>query len=1136
MWKLAWRGLRYYWPLHLSGGMSLAVAALVVSGSLMVGHSVEQSLQHLALRRIGPTDCAVVSSRRLAEDSANLIRQGGEGLSTAGLLVVPCTVARLGADGRETRRVGNVTLVGFDEGFLRYIAGARPGMGSERSNSAAQLTLQAGQVAINRYVWQELGEPDPGETLVLHTQRLSEIPREFVLGRRDRVLAPGAPVSLSRVVRSTEFPAEFTLRPGPRPPRVVFAPLALVQQVTAAENRINTVLVRAAAPCDAGRLLNGWQRRLRPGHLGLRIRVDDLGYVAVETDRMILHPAVVEAAEAVAKAAGIDSAVTAIQVAISIRPAHDPGHEIPYSIVAALDVSLPPPLGGLQLVNGKTAPQLKPDQILLNTWAAEDLGVNAGDEVELAYYETDLAGRLHERTATFTVAGVVRMEGIAADPDLVPEYKGVTDARTISQWDAPFPIDVRRIRPKDEQYWARYRTVPKAFVAPEVAARLWTSRWGTWTSIRFASGRLTPDQVRDVLARELVSHLDLGRLGISVVPVRDRALQAARGSTDFRGLFIGFSFFLVAAALILAAAMYRLFLVQRVSQIGLLTALGLSRGQLFWLLALETAPVVVVCSLFGALAGAGFAKLMIVGLTTRWRGALRLNELYFYFSPTALLVALVVAVALAVPVYYFSVRAFLKKPVRTLLAGRAEEAAPRRVSRLVVTLSLVSAGAALLSVAVAIWFGWAVVGFFVAGVLVLGAGLGGLRAFVAAPRRSADVPRRWLGLAWLGIRHVKRTPTRSLLVGLLVSCATFMVISVGANRHEPENLSSDKHTGHGGFAVLATTVVPLYADLNDPADRRNLAISRPDDPFWNQLRIYRLRYRPGDDASCLNAYRPQQPALVGVPAEFRKRDGFRFARTIRPVENPWELLAGDTDGGAVPAIGDNQTLTWILHHGVGDDMPVRSTTGETVRLHFVAALQRSIFQSELLVSEEQFVEHFPDVEGYRLFLVECDPALAERTEAFLEEELGPYGCDATITVHRLAEYLQVENTYLDTFLILGGLGVVLGTFGLGAVLWRSVLERAGELALLRAVGFRPASLAFMLLLEDMGLVLAGVLSGTVAAIVAILPHLVRAAEEIPIRDVVLLIGTVALVGIASGALALIPLLRLPLVETLRRDA
>ncbi len=50
------------------------------------------------------------------------------------------------------------------------------------------------------------------------------------------------------------------------------------------------------------------------------------------------------------------------------------------------------------------------------------------------------------------------------------------------------------------------------------------------------------------------------------------------------------------------------------------------------------------------------------------------------------------------------------------------------------------------------------------------------------------------------------------------------------------------------------------------------------------------------------------------------------------------------------------------------------------------------------------------------------------------------------TRSRLMNLMAVQNTYLSTFQSLGGLGLILGTFGLAVVQLRSAMERRGELA------------------------------------------------------------------------------------------
>ena len=155
---------------------------------------------------------------------------------------------------------------------------------------------------------------------------------------------------------------------------------------------------------------------------------------------------------------------------------------------------------------------------------------------------------------------------------------------------------------------------------------------------------------------------------------------------------------------------------------------------------------------------------------------------------------------------------------------------------------------------------------------------------------------------------------------------------------------------------------------------------------------------------------------------------------------------------------------WILHKQLGDDIVLQNEMGGTVRLRLVGLLKTSIFQSELLISEENFLRHFPDQSGYGAFLVETQQSV--QLTALLESRLKDVGLDAVSTAQKLAHFQEVENTYLSTFQTLGGLGLLLGTLGLGIVLLRNVIERRGELAVLRAFGFRRAVLSRMLLAEN----------------------------------------------------------------------
>ena len=221
----------------------------------------------------------------------------------------------------------------------------------------------------------------------------------------------------------------------------------------------------------------------------------------------------------------------------------------------------------------------------------------------------------------------------------------------------------------------------------------------------------------------------------------------------------------------------------------------------------------------------------------------------------------------------------------------------------------------------------------------------------------------------------------------------------------------------------------------------------------------------------------------------------------------------------MPVIGDANSLAYALHRDVGDDLLIGGPGGTPVTLRVVAALADSVFKSELLISDRDFVRLFPRYEGSRFFLLEAGADRRSQAAALLEDRLADFGFDVQSTAERLAAYHRVENTYLTTFQALGGLGLVLGTFGLGAVLLRNVLERRRELALLRAVGYRGGHLATMVLAESVLLLTAGLVAGLLAAVLAILPALVARGGTLPIASTAALLASVFLAGLVSSLAA-----------------
>jgi ABC-type antimicrobial peptide transport system permease subunit len=239
--------------------------------------------------------------------------------------------------------------------------------------------------------------------------------------------------------------------------------------------------------------------------------------------------------------------------------------------------------------------------------------------------------------------------------------------------------------------------------------------------------------------------------------------------------------------------------------------------------------------------------------------------------------------------------------------------------------------------------------------------------------------------------------------------------------------------------------------------------------------------------------------------------------------------------------------------GIGSQLTIRDAADQPVTLQVVGMLKNSVLQGNLLITEEDFLRFFPDTAGYRFFMLErsdgaapADPnwggpngsrGVSPPTEIGqrLESALADFGFDAVDAREQLAAYLAVQNTYLSTFQSLGALGLLLGTVGLAAVQLRSVLERRGEFALLRAAGFARARLMQLVVWENAVLLLGGLEVGCVAAVIALIPQWAPRNAAVPWLTLASLLATIAVVGLVAGWLATRSALRTPILPALRGD-
>ena len=340
----------------------------------------------------------------------------------------------------------------------------------------------------------------------------------------------------------------------------------------------------------------------------------------------------------------------------------------------------------------------------------------------------------------------------------------------------------------------------------------------------------------------------------------------------------------------------------------------------------------------GTAGAALYAGLMIAALRTWWRAAVGTPFLFLHVEPLTLAAGAFAAFVVVALSIVLSVRRLGRLSVIALLRGATASPAAGatdkpirsrwiwRVAALLGVVLLGAGAAAGLESSPAI--------FFAAGASLLVAGLAFFALRLRAPRGRLRAGAHYLPMA---ARNATLNPGRSLLSAALVAAASFVIVAVAANgfRYGEEVDALDSPAG--GYTVVAESAVPLHVDLASEAAPFELGLQPAAGDLLASTAVAAFRVLPGDDVSCLNLYQPERPRILGVPREQIERGGFHFQKLIEERELPWTLLDDELEGGAIPAFGDFESMTWILKLGLGEELVIENERGEPIRVRLVGS-------------------------------------------------------------------------------------------------------------------------------------------------------------------------------------------------------
>lgn len=1068
-WQFIRHGIWHYKLSYLGVFAGAALGAAVLLGALLAGDSVKETLKEVAQNRVGKIDQIFIAGEGFFRDQlAAEVR--GENLQVAPILFMQGQLS----DQSSGRALGNVQILGVDDSFWQFAPGEN-----------VAVPLEQREYAINEHLASSLDLKE-GQSVVLRLQEPGMLSRDAPLsGEAEDVISVRGKV---RAILGDEKFGRFSLQATQLPSPTVFMPISRLQEVIDYPGKANLLLLKTET--EREELLETVRSHMILEDYGFSLIDVPLAQATeIRSSRIFIEPRVVDLVRERFSGAQPVTSYLANTLAFGDEK------ETPYSMVTAVDASAAPFLPA----------DLGFNDIVINSWLAEDLGAKEGDPIDMSFFWLVEGNRLKEATETFLVKKIVPLDGLAADRLWMPDFPGVAEAEDAEDWTPGLPLDLDRIRPKDEDYWDEHKGTPKAFISLQRGEALFNNRWGAHTSVRVPLAEAD----RATVGKEFLPMLRPEMTGILLKDLRAGAEMAAQSPVDIAGLFLSMSFFLIVAAIALTAMLFRFNVEQRNRESGLLSALGIPANKVLrWRMG-EGLCIVVAGGLVGLVIAVAYSKGILGFLETIWSDDAESSLFTFHFNPVSVVMGLLLFVLLTMAVIWFTARKQARQSASLRLSAGTEEVqrGEARPKRLVVwAICCVLAGFGSMGASGAIGAQGA---FFLSGTFFLVAGLLGYRAWLASSGLKAQEE---LSTRSLAVLNSGRRPSRSLVVVGTLACGVFLVLAVTAFQKHGGNEWKERKSGAGGFAfwIETTGAINRAADANEDPDYFEMGDDRS---MLGQVLPFRMGV--GDDASCFNLNKASRPRLLATETKkLEARDAFtlKVAKSKEDLAKGWALLRESTDERVLPAFIDQTTLMWVLKKKVGDRIVYQDEYGEDFEVEVVGALADSVFQGSMVVDEAALLKLFPSQEGHRLFLAEAFGDL-EETRKVLQKATGDRGSTITLTKERLEAFHGVENTYIAIFHVLGGLGLLLGSAGIGIVTARNLSERRSEFRVLETIGIPLGVVKAVIFKEVRGFVGWALVVGLIAAVIAILPALVTAP---PVKTLLGLGGLV--LGIALNSL------------------
>ena len=882
------RSIIHYRKQHLALFFGMAVSAAVLTGALIVGDSIRYSLTKMVDTRLGNTQFILAGGSRFMD--AGL---AGKLAQTLNVPVSPALMLQgIVIHPDSGTRINKAGIIGIDSSFTGLSRSPFPVPSDDEAvisrSIADRLNLKAGNELLVRV---------ESAGLIPVNSPLAREPVPSVAFRL-KIIAIATDDQLGRLNLGNDQSYVYN----------VFVSIGFLGRKLDLDGLSNTILIAG----EQGKLTpsaieDSVQSLWSLKDLGLSVeRRQEKGIYDLISNRIFIDT--ITQQEIIKAGLPHEEVITYLVNDIDLK-----GKHTPYSFASAVSSSI-------------SGNRLNDSEVIINKWTADDLGARVGDSVKLFFYEIGPFRKLRETSQGFIIKDIIDNTANHIDSSLMPRFQGLSEAGNCSEWDAGVPIDLKRIRDKDEKYWDDYRGTPKVLLSLETGKKLWKNPFGSLTTIRFQEAQVPEKR----LASVLLGKIKPSDIGLQVVDVRNEGAMAAKNAVNFTELFLGMSFFIIMAGVLLTVLIYSLHFSGRSAETALLSGLGFGTKSIIRLRFAESSLVILMGSLAGSLLGILYNYALIAGLNSVWNEMIRTDMLVVHVKFSSLISGAVFSIIIAgLPVFLVTSKK-LKVPVAGQLKGYGK-------TRLTVSRNkgkpVVLGYALLLLSFLLVFYSFAFAHLDNAALYLSAAALFLTGSLILVHRMLKNIlpsPTDTISsIGRLAVKNLQRNPGRSLAVIALLAAGTFTIAITGAYRKTFYGTERLRNSGTGGYLLWAETTSPVSFDLNSTEGKSRLITDSLND--LDGVRFLQFGRLEGDDASCLNLNQAQRPRLLAVKPEiFDSAGAFSFVRLLTGIssEHRWKGLDIAFNDSTYPAFADQTVIQYSLKRKLGDTLIYLGESGK----------------------------------------------------------------------------------------------------------------------------------------------------------------------------------------------------------------